>query len=112
MRTATGWSPPAGRRDGDQQGIPSLLHRLGREGAVDRLLLAGDPAATTEARTAPQPDFVLKGRDVLALGVSPGPAVSRLLAEAEARWLAEGLPNQARQRELLAEAVAADAPDM
>lgn len=97
----------ADRRDGVQRGIPTLLHRLGREGAVDRLLLAGDPAAAAEAQAAPQPEFVPKGRDVLALGVAPGPAVSRLLAEAEAQWLAEGLPDEARQRTLLAEVIAA-----
>lgn len=84
--------------------LPTLLHRFGREGTLDRLLLTGAPTERVrEAMTAPLPDFVLKGRDAIALGVEPGPAVSRLLRETEARWLVEGLPDEARQRALLAE---------
>ncbi len=86
--------------------LPALLHLSGREGAVDRLLLGGaETDRVREALTAPLPEFVLKGRDVIALGVAPGPEVSRLLREVEARWLAAGLPGKARQRDLLVEVV-------
>ena len=50
--------------------------------------------------------FVLKGGEVIALGVPPGPAVSRLLKAAEAQWLAEGLPDEGRQRAILEQVVA------
>ena len=86
--------------------LPALLHGLGRQGTLDHLLLTGaPPGRMQEALVAPLPNFALKGRDVLALGVEPGPEVSRLLREVETRWLAEGLPGEARQRELLAEVV-------
>jgi len=86
--------------------LPALLHTLGRERTLDRLLLtAAPPGQVRDALTIALPKFALKGRDVLALGVEPGPAVSRLLNEAEARWLAAGLPGEARQRALLAEVV-------
>ncbi len=38
----------------------------------------------------PVPALPLAGRDVLALGVPPGPEVGRLLGEVEARWRAGG----------------------
>ena len=96
----------AAARLGSGQGLPAVLHTLGREGAVDRLLLSGAPSGLVrEAVVAALPDFALGGRDVIALGVEPGPEVSRLLKAAEARWLAEGLPDAARQRALLAEVV-------
>ena len=88
----------------DEKTIPAILYTFGRQGAVDRLLLTGAPTERVrEALTAPLPEFAPKGRDLLALGVAPGPEVSRLLREVEARWLAEGLPGEARQRALLAE---------
>lgn len=96
----------AAGRGGDAT-VPALLHTLGREGALDRLLLTGAPAdRVRDALTTSAPEFHLKGRDVIASGVQPGPAVSRLLAEVEARWLADGLGGEARQRALLAELVA------
>lgn len=62
---------------------------------IDRCWLADDGAAGwAEVRdrlgTMERPVFPLEGRDVVALGVPPGPAVGRLLAEARARWLDGG----------------------
>ena len=39
---------------------------------------------------APRPAFPLEGRDVVALGVPPGPRVGALLREARAWWLEGG----------------------
>jgi poly(A) polymerase/tRNA nucleotidyltransferase (CCA-adding enzyme) len=54
----------------------------------------GDAAAWDglRARLAamPRPVFPLEGRDVVALGVPPGPRVGALLRAARARWLAGG----------------------
>ena len=87
--------------------LPALLHTLGRQATVDRLLLSGAPAGRVrEAIEAAPATFVLKGRDIIGLGVPPGPEVSRLLKAAEAQWLAEGLPDEARQRAILREVVA------
>lgn len=86
--------------------VPALLHRLGREATLDRLLLSGASFdRVAEALSLSPTRFVLKGRDLIALGVPPGPDVSRMLSQAEARWLAEGLPDETRQRVLLAEVV-------
>ena len=88
--------------------VPALLHSLGREATVDRLLLIGASAGRVrEALFSAPPPFVLKGRDVITAGVPPGPDVSRLLKAAEARWLANGMPDEGGQRALLAEVVAA-----
>ncbi|HEV7264688.1 MAG TPA: CCA tRNA nucleotidyltransferase [Falsiroseomonas sp.] len=40
--------------------------------------------------TTPWPVFPLKGRDLIALGVPPGPAVGRLLGDLHAWWIAQG----------------------
>jgi poly(A) polymerase/tRNA nucleotidyltransferase (CCA-adding enzyme) len=69
---------------------------------VDRTALR---AAMTAAK--PWPAFPLQGRDALAAGMPPGPAVGRLLAELRAAWIAEGARGDreawlARLRERLA----------
>jgi len=48
------------------------------------------------------PVFPLAGRDVLALGVPPGPKIGRLLAETRAQWLAAGCPGAEACRTILA----------
>ncbi|MFP4359703.1 MAG: hypothetical protein ACLFTG_03350, partial [Alphaproteobacteria bacterium] len=52
----------------------------------------GAAAARLAARVdaAGVPAFPLKGGDVVAAGVSPGPDVGRVLRRAEQAWLAEG----------------------
>ena len=47
-------------------------------------------ALRTRLASLPQPVFPLEGRDVLALGVSPGPQVGALLRATRAWWLAGG----------------------
>jgi poly(A) polymerase len=38
--------------------------------------------------TAPLPPFPLRGADIVARGVPPGPAVGEAMARAEAAWIA------------------------
>jgi hypothetical protein len=62
---------------------------------IDRAWLAGGNApgwAELRARIAatPRPVFPLEGRDVLALGLSPGPRVGELLREVRAWWMDQG----------------------
>jgi poly(A) polymerase len=96
-----------------------LQRRLGADGFRDRLLLAWADRRAAEGRTesavtasliamleevetAPPPPFPLRGRDLLALGVPPGPEVGRRLAALEAWWEAAAcIPDHAA---LLAEA--------
>ena len=85
--------------------LAESIHRVGREATIDRLLLNGEAGRVAGALSLSVPPLSVKGRDVLALGVPPGPEVSAILQEVEATWLAEQSPDEARQRELLAAAV-------
>ena len=54
----------------------------------------------------PRPDFPLRGADVLALGMSGGPAVGAILARVEAWWIETDFPND---RKVLLDRLAAEA---
>jgi poly(A) polymerase len=82
----------------DRRGARRALYRLGAGRASDlaRLLAAEgrmSPERLAEllalARDWTPPEFPLSGRDVVALGVAPGPRVGRLLA-AVREWWEEG----------------------
>lgn len=81
----------------------ALAYRLGREEALDRLLLAG--ADTTGLKGWDIPTFPLKGGDIVARGITAGPAVAKTLRAIEDRWVAEGFPGAERATELLEEAL-------
>jgi poly(A) polymerase len=52
------------------------------------------------------PQLPVRGADVLALGVAPGPEVGRILSEVESWWVDAGFPtDEARLRAKLAESV-------
>ena len=76
-----------------------LAYRLGRDEAVDRLLLAGADTAPLAGWDIPQ--LPLKGGEIVARGVSAGPEVARVLRAVEDRWVAEGFPGRERVLELL-----------
>jgi len=89
----------AAARAGDPGDPRVLAYRLGREGALDRLLMAGaDIAAIADW---PIPQFPLKGGEIVARGVRAGPEIARLLHAVEAQWVAEGFPDRARALALL-----------
>lgn len=79
----------------------ALAYRLGREAALDRLLLTG--ADTAALRGWDIPTFPLKGGDIVARGIGAGPEVARILRAVEARWVAEGFPDAERVSALLDE---------
>ena len=94
----------------DERIYKTMIHTLGAsalcDGALDAAAHGGpDPAAALAlAEHWRAPEFVLSGADVMALGVPRGPEIGRLLKAAEARWLAEGMPEGASaQHRLLAE---------
>ena len=85
----------------DEPGLPllRLLYRFGREAVLDACLLAAaredDPVFLrrhAEAAGMAVPVFPVQGRDLLARGLTPGPKLGETLKEAEAAWLAAGLP--------------------
>ncbi len=95
----------AARRD-DAAPAPAraLAYRLGRDQALDRLLLAGADTASLEHWAIPT--FPLKGGDIVARGIKAGPQVAHILRAVEDRWVAEGFPAEARVAELLDEELA------
>ncbi len=74
------------------------LYRMGRRAFLDRLMLTWSADAKKSntvrwrallevAKTWERPVFPLKGKDVLAAGVPPGPEVGRVLAAVEDWWV-------------------------
>lgn len=93
----------AAQRGGGDGDARALAYRLGREEAIDRLLLAGrqvEPLNDWEI-----PVFPLKGGTVVSAGVTAGPEVARVLQAVEGRWIAEGFPDGRRVQQMLAEAL-------
>ena len=82
----------------------ALAYRLGREAAVDRLLLAGAEVSPLSGWEIPV--LPLKGGEIVARGVSAGPEVARILRQIEDRWVAEQFPPRERVLTLLDEAIA------
>lgn len=82
----------------------ALAYRLGREAALDRLLLTG--ASVAPLNDWQIPIFPLKGGEIVARGIKAGPEVARILQAVEARWVAEGFPDQARVDAILEELLA------
>ncbi|MEK9212515.1 CCA tRNA nucleotidyltransferase [Sphingomonas sp. 2378] len=86
------------------EGPHALAYRVGVAGAVDRLLLAGEPVDAIRDWTPPT--LPLTGGALVARGIGKGPEVARLLRQVESRWIAEGFPDAARVGELADAAVA------
>jgi poly(A) polymerase len=97
----------AASRSGSPGDARALAYRLGREGALDRLLLAGSDVSPLNNWEIPE--LPLRGGEIVARGVSAGPEVARILREVEDRWVAEGFPGRGRVEALLAERLAARA---
>ncbi|HUQ13032.1 MAG TPA: CCA tRNA nucleotidyltransferase [Novosphingobium sp.] len=94
----------AARREHGPGEPRALAYRLGRDEALDRLLIAGEDVAKLEGWDIPA--FPLKGGAILARGVKAGPEVARILRVVEDRWVAEGFPGEQRVTALLDEALA------
>ncbi len=93
----------AARRDGSAIAPRALAYHLGRDQALDRLLLSGGDAAPLAGWAIPS--FPLTGGHIVARGIKAGPQVAQTLREIEDRWVAEGFPGRARVDELLDEAL-------
>lgn len=66
--------------------------------AVDRLLLGDEPIETVRAHATalavtPLPTFPIKGGDLIAMGLRPGPAVAATLQAIERDWVAADFPD-------------------
>ncbi len=72
-----------------------LAYSIGGAATLDRLLLTADPRATAWAGPLGcwvRPRLPISGKDLIAMGLPPGPQVSRKLAEVERRWVEAGFP--------------------
>jgi poly(A) polymerase len=68
----------------------------GAETIIDRLLIAGETGACVQQlATWQRPRLPASGRDLLARGLAPGPAVAQRLAAFERGWAAAGFPQDA-----------------
>ncbi len=77
---------------GEAAGLRRVITRHGRQAALDRALLAGDGALAARISALGVPEFPLKGGDLLALGLAPGPVVSRTMKDLLDWWLAQDPP--------------------
>ena len=78
----------AAARDGAERDARPLAYRLGRDCALDRLLIAGADAAALDGWVIPE--FPLKGGEIVARGIKAGPEVARVLRQVESGWIAAG----------------------
>ena len=84
-----------------------LTYRLGRETALDLLLLSDrDIAQIEEIESWEAPRLPLSGGALVARGLARGPDVARALRAVEDRWIAEGFPGEDRVAALADEVVA------
>ncbi|WP_353200159.1 CCA tRNA nucleotidyltransferase [Sandarakinorhabdus sp.] len=67
----------------------------GAEAVVDRLLIAGQPDAVRPLIGWQRPRLPASGKDIIARGVAPGPAVANRLGMFERAWVAAGFPDDA-----------------
>ncbi|MYL96887.1 CCA tRNA nucleotidyltransferase [Novosphingobium sp. FGD1] len=82
----------------------TLAYRIGRDAALDRLLIAGADVSSLADWGTPQ--FPLKGGQIVARGVGAGPEVARIMKHVEDAWVAEGFPDAGRVEALLDKALA------
>ena len=99
----------ASRSPEDADRPHALAYSLGRDEAIDRILLGapddravGPIVADLHARERPR--FTLGGGDLIAMGLSPGPVVARTLQAIERDWIERGFPSGDEEMRALARA--------
>ena len=79
----------------------AMAYRIGREAAIDRLLLAGQPDAAASLADWEIPRLPIGGGVLVAAGIKAGPDVATLLRRIEDRWIEEGFPDRDRVDQIL-----------
>jgi len=87
------------------QPAEALAYAVGGEAAIDRLLLADEPASARAIAGWERPPFRLSGGDLIALGLRAGPVVAATLRAVEQRWVDAGFPDDATLHAFAREAV-------
>lgn len=76
-------------------------YRLGRDLAIDRLLLSDRPEKDVASLLAwESPALPLTGGALVERGLRKGPEVARTLRQIEEQWIAEGFPDLARVNQI------------
>jgi poly(A) polymerase len=80
----------------------ALAYRIGREGAIDRLLLEETVAAEDISHLADweRPSLPVSGGALITRGMAPGPQVADALRLVEEQWISEGFPDARRTDEI------------
>ncbi|MGI8944008.1 MAG: CCA tRNA nucleotidyltransferase [Qipengyuania sp.] len=81
----------AERDNRDGENPRALAYDVGKECAIDRLLLQGADTGRLAGWEAPR--FPLKGGQLIAAGLEPGPQVARRLQAIEREWVRRGFPD-------------------
>ena len=84
----------------------ALAYRVGTECAIDRLLLAGEPAKAATLAGWRAPRLPIGGGVLIARGLAEGPAVARTLRRIEDRWVEAGFPKGDAFERIVADALA------
>jgi poly(A) polymerase len=76
----------------------AMAHRIGTEGAIDRVLLDSDaPLKALDALAGWRPPALpIGGGALIKRGLAPGPDVAKALHAVEAQWVAEDFPDASR----------------
>ena len=88
----------------------ALAYRFGSDIARDLFLLHGDAdwkESIEQLDGWPIPTFPIKGGDLVARGLTAGPAVAKTLQAIEQQWIDEGFPDVIRAAEIADQRVAA-----
>jgi len=90
----------------DDGSPPAILaYRIGRDEAVDRILLGRrDPAEAKALEGWERPRLMLGGGDLIAMGLSAGPEVAWTLQALERAWGEAGFPESVETQRALARA--------
>ena len=92
------------------ENIRSLAYRNGKDCARDAAMLyvpdENIAACLARLENWDVPQFLLKGGDLIAMGLEAGPVVAKTLKAVEAFWALEGFPDNDRLSELAAQSVA------
>ncbi len=95
--------------------LRALIYRLGKDVFQDAAVAAcafeaiGEEEYRRLAAFADRwtvPELAVSGRHIVEKGVPPGPAVARILAAVDRRWVEEDFPDAARTDSILAEEIA------
>jgi poly(A) polymerase len=84
----------------------ALAYRAGKECAVDRLLIAGEPAKAAALSDWRMPRLPIGGGTLIARGLTEGPVVARTLRRIEDRWVEAGFPQGDAFERIVADALA------